>query len=273
MKKNILITILGLASLVCAFSSCSSEDGVTTGDNKTIAEKLKGKWMCTIVDDRRSVTNYNYVLTFVSPTKAYRSFSPSLNMGLEGLWENQAEYDVKIDGTVTLTGHNYPDLTTESVYQVVSINQTDMVLMAHHKIIYKGKQISVPEHKAEHFKKVTKDYSQDVIGTWEGKMTSLESVHDDGQVHRWEYKSDGTYVYYMPDGEGQWVKSDDVYADYFVDGVLLCCRWKNNGEGKEEQREWWEIESIQNGVMKWTAVRRRDDGSTYTASFQMVKVK
>ena len=38
-------------------------------------------------------------------------------------------------------------------------------------------------------------------------------------------------------------------------------------------REWWEIESIKDGVMKGTALRMREDGTTYTATFQMTKVK
>jgi len=34
-----------------------------------------------------------------------------------------------------------------------------------------------------------------------------------------------------------------------------------------------EIESISDGVMKWTALRKKADGSTYTATFEMTKVK
>ena len=72
---------------------------------------------------------------------------------------------------------------------------------------------------------------------------------------------------------GLWQLSDDVLNDYFIDGNLLCTRWKNAGEGQKENREWWEIESIENGVMKWKALRQREDGSTYTATFEMTKVE
>ena len=60
-------------------------------------------------------------------------------------------------------------------------------------------------------------------------------------------------------------------AAYFIDGTLLCMRWYNIGDDTE-YREWWEIESIEGGVMKWKALRQREDGSTYTATFQMTKV-
>jgi len=37
-------------------------------------------------------------------------------------------------------------------------------------------------------------------------------------------------------------------------------------------REWWEIESIEDGVMKWKALRQKEDGTTYTATFEMKKI-
>ncbi|MBR1545542.1 MAG: hypothetical protein IJ633_01925 [Prevotella sp.] len=71
---------------------------------------------------------------------------------------------------------------------------------------------------------------------------------------------------------GKWMAGTDVLAEYFVDGILLCTRWKKTADS-EELREWWEIESIKDGVMKWTALRQREDGSTYTATFEMKKVE
>ncbi|MCR4810441.1 MAG: hypothetical protein K5896_11375 [Prevotella sp.] len=63
--------------------------------------------------------------------------------------------------------------------------------------------------------------------------------------------------------------SANTLNEYFVAGRLLCSRWINDGK---ELREWWEIESIENGVMKWTALRQNADGTTYTATFEMKKV-
>ncbi len=47
-----------------------------------------------------------------------------------------------------------------------------------------------------------------------------------------------------------WVNSNDVLAEYFVDGIRLCTRWKNTADSEE----------------------LRDDGTTYTATFEMTKV-
>ena len=100
-------------------------------------------------------------------------------------------------------------------------------------------------------------------------MTNSEgSEFDDGETHRWEYKADGTYVYYVKDGD-DWVSSENTLNEYFVDGTLLCTRWIDQGQ---ENREWWEI-NIDGDKMNWTALRQKEDGTTFTATFEMRKVE
>ena len=71
----------------------------------------------------------------------------------------------------------------------------------------------------------------------------------------------------------EWQLFDDEFSDYFVDGILLCTRWKNSGEGTVENREWWEITSIEDGVMKWKGLRADEDGTTHIATFELTQVK
>ena len=120
----------------------------------------------------------------------------------------------------------------------------------------------------QRYARVTADYTAAILGTWEGSCTSEGSVFDDGQVHRWAYKEDGTFVYYVKDGD-KWVPSQNTLNEYFVDGNLLCTRWVDNGQ---ENREWWEI-SIAGDKMNWTALRQKEDGTTFTATFEMKKVE
>jgi hypothetical protein len=94
-------------------------------------------------------------------------------------------------------------------------------------------------------------------------------VFDDGQEHRWEYKADGTYVYYVKDGNNWVPYATNTLNEYFVDGNLLCTRWIDNGV---ENREWWEI-TIADGKMNWTALRQNEDGTTFTATFEMERVE
>ncbi len=89
---------------------------------------------------------------------------------------------------------------------------------------------------------------------------------DGGQEHRWEFKDDGTFVFYIKNNKGIWEAKDDEYAEYFVAGDLLCTRWKNAGEGTVENREWWEIATASEKSMVWTALRENADGSQPVAA-------
>ena len=89
----------------------------------------------------------------------------------------------------------------------------------------------------ETLKRVTDDYTTAILGLWEGQSTSeIGSEFDDGQLHRWEFKADGTFCFYRKVND-EWQLSDDTFSDYFVEGPLLCSRWKNNVEGAVENRD------------------------------------
>jgi len=59
-----------------------------------------------------------------------------------------------------------------------------------------GEEIGGEVWENERYERIFNDYEQDIVGTWEGMVTSDEDDHTDGELHRWEYKADGTYVYY-----------------------------------------------------------------------------
>ena len=261
MKK--LITIMFLAAVV--LTGCKKDD-VVIGDN------IIGKWIKTDVNGQPAPTNEKVIFTFVSLTEAYRSASFNDHIETAGtLWNDNMKMDVVIDGNkMTLTGIVDEHKTCEVVFVVSSISATEFTAELTVTVKADGNVVLTIED-TDRFVKVTDDYSQAIVGMWEGHMTSAFSEYSDNQIHRWEYLADGTYRFYLKDGDN-WVPSDDAFAEYFVDGNLLCTRWKNNGEGMEEHREWWEIASIENNAMSWTALRKRADGTTYTASFSMAKV-
>lgn len=80
--------------------------------------------------------------------------------------------------------------------------------------------VVISEEGTFRFVKVNADYRQDILGLWEGRMTSEESEYGDNDIHRWEFLPDGTHHYYHKVGN-TWVPSDDEYAEYFVDGNTL----------------------------------------------------
>lgn len=203
----------------------------------------------------------------MSPTKAYGSLSDFYSES----WNNHASADVIIDGNnVTLTAleNERTKHVTETV--IYSITDNEMMLKSDWKVFVDGEQVIHEVWDKERYVRVTNDYQEAILGMWEGKVTSDEDEHTDGELHRWEYRNNGTYGYYSKVGDA-WTTGTDVRSEYFVDGTLLCTRWQKTADS-EELREWWEIESIKDGVMKWKALRMREDGTTYTATFEMTKV-
>ena len=233
-----------------------------------VAEKILGKWVVTDKNSQPAPTDIKSIYTFVSATQAYISQSFNAHPEAGTPWFNQAKADVVISGNkVTVTSHSDEYTTAVEEYTITSIDE---------KKITANRKITVTvdgnvTRSAEDFfclTKVTADYSADIIGTWKGRCTSEGSIFDDGQEHRWQYKADGTYVYYVKDGDN-WVPSENTLNEYFVDGSLLCTRWIDQGQ---ENREWWEI-NIDGDKMNWTALRQKEDGSTFTATFEMKKVQ
>ncbi len=257
------------ATLVCGASvitSCSDDDKNSSKQIENLNEKIVGKWMVAELDGQPCPTNLKTVLTFVSATKAYGSLSDFYSLS----WNERVLADVKIEGNKVSVVNEAGNISNVLDCTILSITDKEMLMSSDWTVYVDGKSVQHEVYGKERYARITNDYKDAILGTWEGKVTSEDDEHTDGELHRWEYRADGTYVYYNKADE-EWVENHDVLAQYFVDGILLCTRWKKTA-GSEELREWWEIESIENGVMKWTALREREDGSTYTATFEMKKV-
>jgi uncharacterized protein YacL (UPF0231 family) len=265
-----MAAILTLCGAVM-FSSCSKDDDNGNGsvNEMNLKEKIIGKWMPADKNGQPMITDRQSVYTFLSTTKAYKSASIGARPNVNALWGEEIQANVAInDNKATLTSHPDENTTITEVFNVTDINDKDFTAYYEISIMVNGKE-EFARKEVLRLKKVTDDYKDAVIGTWEGRCTSEGSVFDDGQEHRWEYKADGTYVYYVKDGDN-WVPSEgNTLNEYFVDGNLLCTRWVDNGV---ENREWWEI-NIDGDKMTWTALRQNEDGTTFTASFEMKKVE
>ena len=259
-----ILTLCGAS----VFTSCSSNDDNPSQSDLNLSEKIIGKWMVAELDGQACPTNLKTVLTFVSPTKAYGSLSDFFSMS----WNVKVLADVTIDGNKVSVVSKDGNTSNVLDCTVLSISDTEMLMSSDWNVYVDGTSVQHEVYEKERYARITSDFQNDILGVWEGKVTSADDEHTDGMTHRWEYKADGTFVYYNKK-DAEWENNNDVLAEYFVDGTLLCTRWKNAGEGQQENREWWEIESIKDGVMKWKALRQREDGTTYTATFEMTKVQ
>ena len=268
MKKAYLVIALMMSiSLV----GCEKENTQVEPD-RDVANKIIGKWIIAESDSKVLPTNEKVVLDFVSATEAYESlsFTETTNGGTP--WSVRDDVDVDIVGNDIILTHN-PEPGTTVVVNIHVNAITGTTLIGKRNItLRKDGGLVRSEESMIRCKKLDMDYSTKILGLWEGKMTSEQSAFDDGQEHRWEFKDDGSFVFYIKNDKGIWEAKDDEYAEYFVAGNLLCTRWKNTGEGSVENREWWEIATAGNKSMVWTALRENADGSQYTAAFSMEKV-
>ena len=280
--KKLLNWILA-AILICGasvFASCTnniSDNPVTPIEpvepvepDLNVTKMIIGRWIVADKDGQPVMTNEKVVLNFISPTKVYVSASIVNNPNIGELWADLLENDVVISGNkVTVTGQIDEHMTVIEEYTVTDINATEFYAQLKAAVMVDGTIVDSGEGLSLRFAKVKVDYSASILGLWEGYSTGAEgSEFDDGGSHRWEYAVDGTYRYYEK-VDGLWQQSANAMNEYFVAGNLLCTRWEDNGV---ENREWWEIESIDYDEMKWTALRQKEDGTTYTATFEMKKV-
>ena len=255
------------------FTSCTASDNPAqpAEPDLNVAEKIIGKWITAESDGKAIPTNGKVVLDFVSTTEAYVSLSIQDRTAEDTPWRDREESDVEINGNDVILFHSpKPGMNVTVDLHVESITDATLIAKRIVTIRQDGGLVKSTENIIR-YEKLNVDYRNAICGMWEGRMTSEQSVYGDVEDHRWEYMTDGTFNFFHK-VNGQWQISDDDFSDYFVAGNLLCTRWKNAGAGNEEHREWWEIESIENGVMKWKALRQREDGSTYTATFEMKKV-
>ena len=154
------------------------------------------------------------------------------------------------------------------VSKVTSIDETELCDNAYKCITPEGKELS--ENINATFHKVTADYSEAIVGMWEGVEMTGDETYGDAN-HRIYYKEDGIYTYYDKVGDS-WVLSKNAGNEYNVDGDWLATRWQPT-EGADYEYEWWDIDEIKDGTMKWSALREKGDKTRYTTTFTWKKIQ
>ena len=271
-----ILNYLLMAATVCGISlaaaSCSSNDDNPATPDLNLSEKIIGKWIVADINGQPALTNVKNVTTFLSATKATVSTSRSEHTSEAVMWNAYREYAVEIDGGKVILTSMVNDLVKlVEEYDISYISSTEMRCDYKHTTFVNGNPVTVAVENGVRFVKTTADYTADILGLWECTgLTGIETYNDANA--RLEFLSDGTYRYYRKDEGGQWqAVTTREFQDYFVDGTLLATRWKNQGE--DELREWWEIASLADGQMQWTALRQNADGSTAQQGMTWKKVE
>lgn len=256
--KKILNWVLA-ATLICGASVFTSCNKPATD----LSDKVQGKWIVADLDGEACPTSFKSVVTFESATKGCYSISEINTM----TWENRTPAEVTFheDGFTAIEEDGL--FTSVLTATVNSITDNEMRLTTEWTLT-EGTTVLLHEFYNERWVRVTDDFEQSVIGTWEAQVQN----GDNPQTWRWEFKADGTYVFSLKNGDAPWQVFEDEMSEYFVDGSLLCTRWQNTASS-DENRDWWEIVSIQDGQMKWTALRLDEDLTTHTETLELSKVQ
>ena len=256
MKKNLNWVLAAI--LICGtsvFTSCEKP-------NTELPNKVQGKWIVADLDGEACPTSLKSVVTFESATKGYYSISENITM----TWEDKTPVEV------TFHENGFTAIEEDGIYTSVltatvnSITDNEMRLTTEWTLTG-GTEVLLHEFYTERWVRVTDDFEQAVLGTWEAQVQNENKQ----QTWRWEFKADGTYVFSLKDGDS-WQVFEDEMSEYFVDGSLLCTRWQHTASS-DENRDWWEIVSIQDGQMKWTALRLDEDLTTHTETLELSKVQ
>ena len=257
MKKNLNWVLAAI--LICGtsvFTSCEKP-------NTELPNKVQGKWIVADLDGEACPTSLKSVVTFESATRGYYSISENITM----TWEDKTPVEV------TFHENGFTAIEEDGIYMSVltatvnSVTDNEMRLTTEWTLT-EGTEVLLHEFYNERWVRVTDNFEQAVVGTWEAQVQN----GDNPQTWRWEFKADGNYVFSLKNGDNPLQVFEDYMSDYFVDGSLLCTRWQNTASS-DENRDWWEIESIQDGQMKWTALRLDEDLTTHTETLELSKVQ
>ena len=268
---NALLASAMLAATAGLMTACTSNDDNPTPSGPSesvIKEKIVGKWKAVMQDGKERVTNRHAIMTFFADgTMTYTRSYYSDYWGIQ-IWANRAPYTYTVsDNLVTREGLEENGQMRKTFYEVNSIGNSEME-MALTGYVLDGQ--NYPIKQTNKYKHVTADYSEDIIGLWEAtEMTGEQTYNDDNA--RLAFLTDGTYKYYRKSEAGEWqlVSTRDV-EEYFVDGDFVATRWQE--KGVEMNYEWWDIDEIKDGQMKWSALREREDGTRFTTTFTWKKV-
>jgi uncharacterized lipoprotein NlpE involved in copper resistance len=262
MKKIFILMLLATIVLV----GCD-KDNITNLDKKII-----GKWMPIDLDGQPVLTNDQSVYNFSSSTKAYLTSPLAISKLCEGcLWYEPVDIDVVIKGKkMTLTYNLDENTKVVEVFKVTSIDDNQFTADYKMTVTENGKE-TLSKEGIIHFSKVTNDFSQEILGTWECKgITGDQTFNDDNA--RLEFLNDGSYNYYRKNSTGEWeLVTDRVLNQYFVEGIFLATRWEEIDQPMDY--EYWEIESIEGDQMEWSALRQLPDGLRYRQGVEWQKVE
>ena len=259
--KRYFLPLLALVAL----ASCNTDKKDPISQDE-IEANIMGKWKIYTTNNIPVPTNECAVYTFErGGTGTQTMSSQSDPVTGKDIWFVRKPMSYKLTNNTLSTWWDHSSTDIEWLSTILDINADSMMMDQSRIFVNKQPQFDVP---VSTWKRVTVDYSESIIGLWEG-VSSVEGGFGD-ENHRWLFDPNGTYTYYNRTDSG-WVLSPNTLNEYAVDGDFLAFRWKADASSKMD-REWWDVEMQGDSIMLWTGIRTNEDGSRYTSSFKLRRV-
>ena len=263
MSKWVFAAILVICG-TSVFTSCTTNDDNPVIDN--LAEKLVGKWLYIECDGALVETDESSVTTFVMEGSALKAYTSQSNKDYD-VWIQNLPTEVTMNGNkLTLTMHVGDRTSVEELTDIV-VSGDDLRYTSKCTVLQNGEVIVTMEPQRLRCVKVHDDYSKSIFyGRWEGTVTSDEPGFTPISFCE-EYLPDGTNIEYEYI-DGQWVELETEYSEYFIDGNLMCTRWKY--PGMEELRANAVLVSYVDGIL---TIKQKVaiDGHLYTETCTLTK--
>ena len=266
MKKDVFYTLLAsvmLAATAGLTTACTSNDDNPTPSGPSesvIKENIIGKWKGITQDGSELTTNDRTVLTFNADGTRTVSKSYYDTDTESYILRNKQTGTYTIEGSQLKSYLDEADLYDVVTYNIDAIGSNEMAMTMEN---------FRPGRKFD-YNRVTTDYAAEIVGVWEGVEMTGDETYGNAEA-RIVYEANGKFYYFSKNDEGQWaINFKESDRKYIVDGDWLATSWKD--ENGNTNFECWDIDEIKGDVMKWSALREREDGTRFKTTFTWRKI-
>ena len=270
MKKDVFYTLLAsvmLAATAGLTTACTSNDDNPATPNgpseSVIKENIIGKWKGITQDGSELTTNDRTVLTFNADGTRTVSKSYYDTDSESYILRNKQTGTYTIEGSLLNSYLDEADLYDVVTYNIDAIGSNEMAMTMEN---------FRPGRKFD-YNRVTTDYAAEIVGVWEGVEMTGDETYGNAEA-RIVYEANGKFYYLSKNNEGQlsfWaINFKESDRKYIVDGDWLATSWKD--ENGNTNFECWDIDEIKGDVMKWSALREREDGTRFKTTFTWRKI-
>ncbi|MFI3288103.1 MAG: hypothetical protein R3Y61_06475 [Rikenellaceae bacterium] len=246
--NRIIIALLAVV-FICVGCEDASVDAAV--ENAITKSELVGVWVIKMTDGVEKETNSYFACRYnADDTEDYLSRGETEDGSSLYTLKEGVSYVVK-DGAIYLVSESDDIHIEGTISQGELLGESgDILSYREIKVVEGGYDLS----NLSSYKGIRSevDYSSDIIGLWQGVVSSDSEVAVPYDTIRCEYLRTGVFRFYTA-GEGdEWIEDTSNNGLYYTMGNLLATEWTES-DGTTSA-EGWEIEIV-GETMTWSATR------------------